>query len=206
MKSCRLVIFAKAPRAGLAKSRLIPAMGADGAARLAQRMLEHALAQAIEANIGQVELCRTPAQDPLWQQMAIPQSVLCTDQGEGDLGERMARASQRVIEADESIILIGTDCPQLDAVRLQQLAEALVEHDAAMIPTADGGYVALGLNRFDPTLFSNIYWGTDTVAHETLLRVHCLHWTIKLLPMLRDIDEPVDLVWLPVNWSERTHV
>lgn len=199
MKLNRLVIFAKAPRAGLAKSRLIPALGADGAARLAQRMLEHALAQSLEANIGSVELCCTPAQDPLWQQIAISQTVLCTDQGEGDLGERMARAAERIITGGEAIILIGTDCPQLAASSLQQLAEALVDHDAVMIPTVDGGYVALGLNRFDLVLFSNIDWGTDTVAHKTLGHLQDLGWSIKLLPMMRDIDEPDDLAWLPAE-------
>ena len=60
MKIHRIVIFAKAPRAGYAKTRLIPALGADGAARLARRMLTHMVNQALDAGVGPTELCMTP--------------------------------------------------------------------------------------------------------------------------------------------------
>ncbi len=202
MKIHRIVIFAKAPRAGFAKSRLIPALGADGAARLAQRMLEHTVSQALYAGVGPTELCMTPADDPIWQQISLPLHLGRTDQGEGDLGERMARACQRVIGAGEAIILTGTDCPQLDTKCLQQIAEALEQSDVAIVPTSDGGYAALGLNRFDPVLFSDIQWSTDTVARETLRRITTLQWSVSTLPVLHDIDEVADLALLPSDWPE----
>jgi len=206
MSPVRIVIFAKAPQLGFAKTRLAPALGAQGAADLARRLLMHALSVAQAAKVGPVELCVAPsAADPAWQTLAIADAVRWSDQGEGDLGERMARATQRVIDGGESVLLIGTDCPELTAAHLQQAARALQRTDAALFPTADGGYVLLGLNRFHPSLFAGIAWSTDAVAFETLCRLGQLGWTVQSHPMLHDIDEPADLKWLPETWLETAY-
>ncbi|NMM38315.1 MAG: glycosyltransferase [Glaciimonas sp.] len=199
----RIVIFAKAPLPGFAKTRLIPALGAQGAADLARRLLLHTLHKAIAANVGPVELCVTPsAADPVWQRIPVPDAVQWSDQGEGDLGEKMARAAQRVLASGESILLIGTDCPQLNPDHLQQAAAALQRADAALFPTFDGGYALLGLKRFHPCLFAGIAWSTDSVAFETLCRLGQLGWAVQSHPTLHDIDEPADLQWLPKTWLE----
>jgi len=92
MKLIRIVIFAKAAQPGFAKTRLIPALGEKGAADLAQRMLTHTLSEALAAKIGPVELCVTPSStDAIWQTLVIPDEVQYSDQGEGDLGERLTR-------------------------------------------------------------------------------------------------------------------
>ncbi len=206
MKPVRIVIFAKAPQAGFAKTRLIPALGAQGAADLARRMLAHTLDKAIAANVGTVELCMTPsATDPAWQTFAIPDAVHCTDQGEGDLGGRMARAAQRAIDGGESVLLIGTDCPELSVAYLQQAACALERSDSVLFPTFDGGYALLGLNHFCQSLFVHIAWSTNTVAFETLFRLIQLGWMIRTHRMLHDIDEPTDLKWLPKSWLNTAH-
>lgn len=203
MKPVRIVIFAKAPLAEFAKTRLIPALGARGAAQLARRLLMHTLSEALAASVGPVELCVTPpATDAAWQTLAIPDALQWTDQGEDDLGARLSRAAQRVLESGKPVLLIGTDCPELTAVHLQQAASALQRTDATLIPTADGGYVLLGLNRFHSSLFEGIAWSTDTVAFETLRRLKQLGWTVHSHPMLHDIDEPADLKWLPKTWLE----
>lgn len=201
MKPVRVVIFAKAPLAGFAKTRLIPALGRQGAAELAQRLLRHALHEALAAQVGPVELCVTPSpHQAIWQTLSLPGSVHLTDQGEGDLGERMARAARRVLGAGESVLLIGTDCPQLDAAQLQQAATALQHAHATLVPAFDGGYVLLGLNQFDASVFSAIAWSTDSVAMETLQRLQQLEWRVTSWPMLHDIDEPSDLTCLPPTW------
>lgn len=198
MKAVRIVVFAKAPLAGFAKTRLIPALGQQGAADLAMRLLEHTLYQALESQIGTVELCVTPsATDSVWQAMCLPSGVRLTDQGEGDLGARMARAAERVIDAGEAILLIGTDCPQLDADQLRRAALALQHAQATLVPAFDGGYVLLGLTRFDSSVFSGITWSTDSVMNETMARLNRLGWRVKTLPTLHDIDEPSDLKYLP---------
>ncbi|MCY1551679.1 transferase 1, rSAM/selenodomain-associated [compost metagenome] len=67
------------------------------------------------------------------------------------------------------------------------------------MPAFDGGYVLLGLNRFDASLFAGIAWSTATVAQETRRRVEQLGWSLQTLPTLHDIDEPADLRWLPAH-------
>jgi len=152
-----------------------------------------------------VELCMTPLDVAVWQEVTIPDNVICSDQGEGDLGIRLARAAERVVTAGDPIILIGTDCPALEAKHLRQMAEQLEHNDVVMVSTADGGYAALGLKRFDPCLFSGINWGSDTVAAKTLHCISTLGWSVHMLPMLHDIDEAADLKWLPADWPEATY-
>jgi len=198
MKPIRIVVFAKAPLAGFAKTRLIPALGQLGAADLAQRLLEHTLHEALTSRVGSVELCVTPSvTNPVWKNMLLPDGIHLTDQGEGDLGERMARAAQRVIDAGEAVLLMGTDCPQLDEARLQEAAQALQCSEATLIPAFDGGYVLLGLTRFDSSVFTGIAWSTDSVLNDTLNRLKQLGWGVKVLPTLHDVDEPSDLEYLP---------
>ncbi|HRP22842.1 TIGR04282 family arsenosugar biosynthesis glycosyltransferase [Thauera sp.] len=201
MSATRIVVFAKAPQPGRVKTRLIPALGAEGAASLAARMLIHALSEALLSGVAAVELCATPSPaDAAWRGVELPDGLVLTAQGEGDLGARMARAAQRVIEAGEAVLLTGTDCPGLDAACLRRAANALCETDAVIGPTADGGYALLGLRRFDASLFEDIAWSTPAVARVTLARLDALGWSRTRLPLLHDIDEPADLVHLPAGW------
>lgn len=203
MTPIRIVIFAKAPSPGFAKTRLIPALGVQGSADLAHRLLIHCVHQALKAKIGIVELCVTPsAADTVWSSLAIPDEVQWSDQGEGDLGERMGRATKRVIDGGESILLIGTDCPTLSADQLQHAANALNYCDCTFVPTFDGGYALLGLKYFDPSIFTEITWSTSTVYFDTLCRLRQLNWSVISLEMRHDIDEPRDLQWLPAKWIE----
>lgn len=200
MMPVRVVIFAKAPEPGRAKTRLIPALGADGAARLARRMLETTVAEALAAGVGPVELCVSPAPDAdAWRSVvpALPQSLCWSAQGDGDLGDRMARAARRVGDAGERVLLIGTDCPDLDRHRLRWAAAALDRADAVLFPTLDGGYALLGLRRFEVSLFGGIAWSTASVAAATRERIDALGWTIESGEEVRDIDTPADLAALP---------
>ena len=206
MKPIRIVIFAKAAQPGFAKTRLIPALGEQGAADLAQRMLTHTLSEALVAKIGPVELCVTPSStDAMWQTLAIPDEVEYSDQGEGDLGERLTRVTRRVIADGESVLLIGTDCLELTAFHLQQAANALCHFDSTLIPVTDGGYALFGLNFFHPSLFKSIKWSTNAVFIETMYRLEQLGCSAQSFPSLHDIDEPADLRWLPRTWEEKEH-
>ena len=206
MKTVRTVIMAKAPVAGYAKTRLIPALGREGAAELARRMLLHTIATASSAQLGPVEICAIPgSEDLVWQ--ALKREMLAlelawTAQGEGDLGEKMARVAERVIAQGESVILIGTDCPAITHEHLQTAKAALCAADAVMIPTTDGGYALLALKKFHPTLFSDIAWSTDAVAATTRSRLNELGWHLTQMPPLRDIDTPEDLGCLPPAWVD----
>ena len=201
-----LIVFAKAPRPGLAKTRLIPALGAEGAARLARRMLNHTLAQALAAQAGPVELCMSPAPgSPAWQAIELPAAVECSDQGEGDLGERMARAMgrafDRALAASQPVLLMGTDGPGLTSEILQEAALQLAQHDAVLLPASDGGYLLIGLRAPCPAIFQQMAWSTAGVAAETLRRLALQNLSVWVGPTLDDIDDPQDLTLLPPDWE-----
>jgi uncharacterized protein len=194
MSAARIVIFAKAPVPGRVKTRLIPALGPHGAARLAGEMLARTVAAALDAGVGPVEICADPGpDDPAWAGRLAGADLQLTGQGEGELGERLARAARRTIAGGEAVLLIGADCPGLDAPRLREAAAALARRDAVLHPALDGGYVLLGLRRFDPSLFERIEWSSARVAAQTLDRLRALGWATWVGETLRDVDEPADL-------------
>jgi hypothetical protein len=194
MQPVCLLVFAKAPLPGRVKTRLIRALGAGGAARLARHLLDLALEQARAAAVGPVELCMSPGPDhPDWTGISLPPGIDTSDQGDGDLGERMARAAKRHIDNGETVLLTGTDCPGLDATRLRAAAARLADHDAVLHPAEDGGYSLLGLNAFHPSLFADMPWSTPAVARLTLERMAALAWRVWEGETLRDIDTPEDL-------------
>ena len=202
MKTTRIIIFAKAPQPGFAKTRLIPALGAERAATLARQMLLNTVHEALAADIGPVELCVTPSiTDAAWQEINLPTAIEISDQGEGDLGARLARAAERALKNSVPVLLIGTDCVELSATLLREAAQSLHEHDAIIHRTADGGYALLGLKRYSPLLFSDMPWSTDAVGRITLDRIKQLGWAVQTGETLHDVDEPGDLQYLPEKWK-----
>jgi uncharacterized protein len=199
MSRTRIIIFAKAPAPGRAKTRLVPALGEAGAARLASKMLSATVGEAVAAGLDCVELCVTPDADhPSWQELLPSADIVVSDQGEGELGERLARASSRALRDGDRVILIGTDCPELTSAHLRGVGLALDAHDAVIHPAQDGGYVLLGLRRFDASLFEGVAWSTAAVARQTLDRIAALGWTVHLGETLRDVDRPEDLAAMGV--------
>jgi rSAM/selenodomain-associated transferase 1 len=203
-----LQLFAKAPRAGFAKTRLIPTLGESGAAAVAKRMLENTLAECQRA-LTQVnddyrlaaELWATPGVGaPAWAAIELPSSIEALNQPVGDLGKRMATAAEQGLQRAEGIILLGSDCPAITAASLHWAAKALLSHDSCMIPTFDGGYALLGLRHFSPHLFADIVWSTDTVASVTRQRIAECGMSLAEQDKVHDIDEAADLLYLPEGW------
>ena len=196
-----LIIFAKAPVAGAAKTRLIPALGAAGAAALAERLLEHAVVAGVAANLGGVELCVTPADThPALVRQQARHGLTLTLQGDGDLGARMDRALTRALRDNGRVLLIGTDAPALDAAMLRRAAGALAEADAVFVPALDGGYALVGVCRPAPELFADVVWSTAQVMQQTRERAAASGLRLAELPAVNEIDEPSDLVHLPEAW------
>ena len=199
---CRIVVMAKAPLAGHAKTRLAPALGAAGAARLAARMLAHAVEQAAAAGLGPVEICCTPdASHPAFAALARCHAAVLSTQGEGDLGERMSCALERGLREGPTLV-IGTDAPRLDADCLRRACDALADHDAVFVPALDGGYALVGLRAHAPELFRGIEWSTPRVMADTRLRLARLGLRHHELPALADVDEPADLSHVPAHWLD----
>jgi rSAM/selenodomain-associated transferase 1 len=202
-----LVVMAKAPVPGLAKTRLIPALGAAGAARLAERFLDTTLNQAMAATAGTVTLsCAPSARHEGFARWAQLPRIELADQAEGDLGERMAAAFARAFgdtgggRQTERVLLFGTDAPALDSRMLCAAAEGLRRRDAVFVPTFDGGYVLVGLTRLPrmrlAELFAPLPWSTSEVMALTRARLHALGIGFEELPAVADVDEPQDLVHL----------
>lgn len=201
--STLVIVFAKAPVPGLAKTRLAPALGQAGAAALAQRMLHHALAQAKAADIGPVELCAAPdVTHPALRAAAAEHGARLTEQGAGDLGLRMHRAFARSLASNRCALLIGTDAPSLDAAVLREASNALHDHDAVFVPALDGGYALVGQRRADPRWFSDMSWSHDGVMEQTRERLRAAAARWAELPPVADIDEPADLAHLPPGWLD----
>lgn len=190
----RTIILAKAPVPGRVKTRLIPALGAMGAAELAREMLGRTLEIALSAGLGDVELCMDPAPgEPDWKGFALPSGLSVSPQGEGDLGARMARTVQRRIEAGP-VVLIGTDCVDMSVSLLAEAAKALQDFDAVINPCVDGGYALLGLRRFDASLFEGVAWSTSSVFDQTRAAMDALGWRACVGQVVRDVDTPADLM------------
>lgn len=189
----RVAVFAKAPVPGEVKTRLVPLLGGDGAAELHARLVMRALATAVEARVGAVELwCAPDEGDPFFARCAERFGVRLRRQEGADLGERMHGACRRALGAGQPVIVIGSDCPALTAGDLRAAAEALATHDAVLAPAEDGGYVLVGLSRLVPDVFARIPWGEDGVMSQTRRRLREAGARWKEMRTLWDVDRPED--------------
>lgn len=201
--SAAIIVFAKAPVAGLAKTRLIPALGAEGAAQLAERLLHHTLQQVLAVPCVHRELCVTPTpHHPAFDRVRETSAdrMQITLQGEGDLGERMHRALSRALAAHSRVLLIGTDAPSLDTRRLESACRVLDRQEAVFVPALDGGYALVGLTRPVPALFNHMTWSTPHVMQDTRDRARAIGLSWAEMDPVADIDEPADLLHLPEGW------
>lgn len=187
-----IAVLAKAPVAGLAKTRLIPALGAHGAAVLAERFIERTIGTAISSALGPVTVWTAPdSTHAVFRQLAVQHRIAFRHQPDGDLGMRMLAA---MIEARGPVLVIGTDCPGLTVDHLQLASFALQGgNDAVIAPAQDGGYVLIGVRRPMPELLSDIAWSTPQVMAETRRRIELHGFRAHELPKLWDVDEPADL-------------
>lgn len=198
---CKIIAFAKAPEPGKVKTRLARVIGDERAAKLAARMLIDTVERAVQADVGAVELCCAPNSDhPAFSHLQRQFGVTLTQQGDGDLGQRMHRAFDRTLHDHARVVLIGTDSPQLSSEDLRHAARMLGIQPVVFAPAFDGGYVLIGLTRVLPTLFEGIDWSTDRVMTQTRDRLAVLDIAAIDMPTFNDIDEAEDLVHVPAGW------
>jgi len=195
LQQVQLAVLAKAPLPGLAKTRLIPALGPQGAARLQRQMTRTAVHTALNARLGAVTLwCAPDAQHRFFRALRQACGLRCRVQASGDLGERMHTAF-RLQGRQGPLLLIGTDCPPLTPGHLRRAAQALLDGDEAVFyPAEDGGYVLVGLRRPQPTLFRDIAWSTDQVMAQTRARAAAAGLRVHEFETLWDLDVPADLL------------
>lgn len=201
--SC-VIVFAKAPIAGRVKTRLVEALGAVAAAELASDLLQVTLSEVTASKTDALLIATEPAvEDPAWQSTTLPESAQTITQSRGNLGRRMAAATQYALQHFDRILLVGSDCPSLTAARISASLQALDDADLTITPAADGGYVALGMSSFHECLFDDIPWSEPEVAEITLARASDAQLSVDIQPTLADIDRESDLQHLPPNLAAR---
>lgn len=191
----RILVFAKAPIPGQAKTRLIPALGAEGAAQLHRRLVHRALAVATAADLGIVELWCAPDSDHgFFQECRDVHDCALRVQCPGDLGERMRHAFEVDGGAGFPALLLGSDAPGLDPGRLRAVAQVLEEGgESVLVPALDGGYVLIGLGHPAAALFEGIRWGTGEVLAQTRAQARQAGLRLVETEACADIDRPEDL-------------
>lgn len=189
-----IAVFAKAPEAGHAKTRLIPALGAQGSARLQRWLTRRALSTALQAGVGGVTLwCAPDPKHRFFRALHEHAKVECHAQRSGDLGRRMLHAFEAHCTAGP-LLLIGTDCPALTPDDVRAAASALREgNDAVVCPAEDGGFVLIGLRQPIPSLFKGIAWGSEAVMERTRARLRAAGVSWSEPRLLWDVDRPADL-------------
>lgn len=179
-----IIVFARAPVAGQAKTRLVPRLGEWRAARLHARLTRHAVQTALAARCGRVELHAT-RRHRFFGTLGVPLRL----QKGRDLGERMYRA---LASAARPALLIGTDCPALTPSDLRRALRWLQGGcDVVLAPAEDGGYALIGARRISPAIFRGIEWGGTRVYDETRKRLSGYRW--RALARVWDVDRPEDL-------------
>jgi hypothetical protein len=199
LPAAQIAVFARAPVPGAVKTRLIPLLGADGAARLHARLVESTLARAAGVAAARVTLwVAGDAAHPFIVRCAARFGCAVREQQGDDLGARMHHAFEQTLGAGADrrtaagCVLIGTDCPSLSTALLADAVAALRTHDAVLGPALDGGYVLIGLARPQAALFDGIAWGGDTVLATTRARIAQAGLCCHELAPLPDLDTPDD--------------
>jgi len=191
-----VIIFTKFPAPGLVKTRLIPALGAQGAADCQRRMSEQIVRRVRELKRYRATDLQIHYQGGKTEMMAawLGDDLNYYPQKGDDIGCRMTAAFQQAFAAGgRHIILVGSDCPALTAAILHSALNKLKQLDLVLGPAMDGGYYLIGLNRPCPELFTEISWGTGRVLAETLKKAEEQSLSVGRVDTLYDIDRPEDL-------------
>lgn len=191
--TARILVFARAPRPGACKTRLIPLLGRQGAAQLQRRLALRTLLSAVAAG-GDVELWCAP--DPghaFFRACRRDLGVRVRRQPPGDLGRRMALALARALrEGASAAVLVGTDCPTLSAADLSNALLSLRTRDKVLQPSGDGGYVLIGSRLAERRALAGIRWSSGLELAQTRRRFARLGLSCGELPPRADLDTPAD--------------
>ena len=194
-KQNKLLIFTKSPILGEVKTRLQPDYTQEQSLKLHTHLMLNTLELSKKLSNFDIELCCAPDRNTsffLECENNFPIS-LSNQEGE-DIGERMAFAMSVALQTYEKVVVIGTDCPDIDTNYIANAFAALDESDGVIGPASDGGYVLLGLTKFSTEIFSNILWSTDKVFFQTKKVFDDLSWSYKELCIMHDLDRPEDLL------------
>ena len=185
-------IFAKPPYPGLVKTRLIPDIGSNKAARVYRYCLEYTLEVTRESGLEYQLYLSETCDDALFQD--DEHSV----QKGNNLGSRMFNAFQDLLATStDGALIIGSDCLDISPRHLRQAAQELADHELVILPALDGGYALIGCTTINPELFRDVSWGSEQVLEQTITNAEHLNYRISMLETVRDIDTLQDLEQYP---------
>lgn len=192
----RILIFTRYPVPGRVKTRLIPALGPETAARLHRHMTEHVVDMArglAESGDASVHVCFTGA--PLKKFRSwLGLDLKYVPQAGDDLGQRMHHGVELVFQTGPGpVVVLGSDLPGLDRAILAQALNVLETSDLVIGPAEDGGYCLIGMHSPHTELFKNMDWGSSYVSAQATDAARRLGLRTAVLPALRDVDRPEDL-------------
>lgn len=198
--NCHLLLFTRYPEAGKAKTRLIAKLGATGAALLQKRLTERIAhqAQLLAQKSGITTVVHYSGGSRKKMTFWLG-AIDCVEQADGDLGQKMRSAFKHSIETGaETIVLIGSDIPDITANLLQQAFTSLLTREVVIGPSQDGGYYLIGMAadqapQLYPLLFEEMPWSTGKLFATTISHLEKAGYDVAILPKLRDIDLPADL-------------
>jgi rSAM/selenodomain-associated transferase 1 len=190
-----VLIMARAPRPGTAKTRLEPLLGPDGCARLQAELIRHTAGWVTRAT-RRAWLAFTPADGLAELAGLVPRRVRLFPQQAGDLGARLRHATELVFRVHRGpLMVIGTDAPELGPMHLRFAERALATGaDACLVPALDGGYALIALARATPAAFDlpPEAWGGPEVLALTVMALEAAGCTSALMAPVRDLDTPAD--------------
>jgi rSAM/selenodomain-associated transferase 1 len=189
-----LVVFVKAPRPGVTKTRLAARIGAAAAAAVSRALAGEAVKRTAPRPGEYERLFFYAPADAGTEMQGWLAGQTCRPQAEGDLGARMSAAFDEAFRLGAGrVALVGTDVPGLSAAVVREALAALRENDLALGPARDGGYYLMALGRPCPGLFTAIPWSTPSVLAATVERAGVLGLSVRLLDPMRDVDTLEDL-------------
>lgn len=195
-----LIIFVKNSILGYVKTRLAYDIGDDKALHIYNRLLEHT--RQITLPLPYAKLLYYSEFIPNTDEWSSDHYVKKLQKGD-DLGTRMNNAFQTGFDSGyQHIIIIGSDCYELQQHHLETAFHELKSHDFVIGKAKDGGYYLLGMNESYPQVFTDMAWSTETVFDETMTRIQQLGCTVHELPELNDVDTVEDLGELSVYLSQ----
>ena len=193
MPRAALIIFVKNPIEGNVKTRIAKTVGHARATEIYRELLEYT--RSVGEHLPVEDYTKTVYygdfinEDDLWNDWA---KAL---QPEGDLGTRMKQAfREQFADGAESVVIIGSDCLELQSHHLEEAFQALQTSDVVIGPSTDGGYYLLGMSRLHETLFDEMPWSQPTLMEKTTAALQSQKLSCRLLPPLTDIDEWADYV------------
>ncbi|MEJ2010111.1 MAG: TIGR04282 family arsenosugar biosynthesis glycosyltransferase [Acidobacteriota bacterium] len=189
-----MAVFARAPIPGKTKTRLIPALGPEGAAEFHRALVFDALGKVAKLKVESARYLFA-AGGKIPQEM-VPGTFQLERQTGRDLGQRIERAFAQLLRRHSRVVVIGTDSPALAPSMLRLTLEELRSTEAVLGPCPDGGYYLIGLRRTARGLFSGIRLGTEFALEDTLDSLLAHGFSCSVLEPCPDIDRPQDLIAL----------